>query len=422
MSAFRQPLERELKRGTYRCNISCTFCALCLRHAKEWINQKGGHYSLPSIEWRIIIEAGFRPAQRTRAQDWPVSGGYTESFANFLTAMKEIDCVRQPELWKKAFLTNVCHVQLQSAPVCSDCAQSIRRFLQEAPLKPESVPATQASAKEVEPSEKQFHCFFCSGNQSVIASFYKVIRNGLSDAPAGHYKIPSGALLSKNENELPAVSYFGESVLGAQSTTTLPSMKDALQAIALSGMEQIHIAYVSINQERFANLGIAYNKILEEAVKQGILPFRMIVTAVKEAAQYILDCCDPVEITDSLKKVTAVDSAGIFVPPAGYRGFCQMCGKGGIHFKIFADRAFFLCSPDCENRYGTLRADAIKLSQVSTVIDETGSGMAEQIRVKRQNAYDSNSYCWFCGKAKKMGLDNCSSCNRQADVPVNSVK
>lgn len=120
----------------------------------------------------------------------------------------------------------------------------------------------------------------------------------------------------------------------------------------------------------------------------------------------------------SEKAAVGAETDGLRVPPAGYRGYCQMCGKKDTPFQVMANRAFFLCSKDCENRYGRLRAQALELGRVNVTIDTTGTGMGEYVRAERQRAYDSNAHCWFCGGRKKMGDDHCPSCRRETDVPL----
>lgn len=111
-------------------------------------------------------------------------------------------------------------------------------------------------------------------------------------------------------------------------------------------------------------------------------------------------------------------SQGGLVPTPGQKGHCQMCGRAGIPFQVMADRAFFLCSKDCENKYGNLRSQALRLGQVNVTIDTTGTGIGDYVRAERQSAFDSDSYCWYCGTSKKMGDNNCSACGAQADVPL----
>ncbi len=113
--------------------------------------------------------------------------------------------------------------------------------------------------------------------------------------------------------------------------------------------------------------------------------------------------------------------AGKLKPGPGETGYCQKCGKRGTQYQIFADRYFFLCSKSCENNYGTLRANALRLSEVTAMIDTTGTGVAAAVKAERQRAFDWISYCWHCGKIKKMGEDHCPVCGRQADVPVTDI-
>jgi hypothetical protein len=93
-----------------------------------------------------------------------------------------------------------------------------------------------------------------------------------------------------------------------------------------------------------------------------------------------------------------------------------MCGKAGIQFQVVANRAIFLCSKGCENRYGHSRALALQLGRVT--IDATGTGVGDFVRMERQQAFDSDSHCWHCGKHKKMGEEHCPLCGAQADVPL----
>ena len=127
--SFRDRLKAELKL-TFHCKESCTFCILCIRHARRWVNS-GQHYSLPSVIWKMLIEYGFRPVQRTSASEFPIDTSYLERFRTFVTAMKDIDCLRVPERWKLEFLSYIA--QVQSAPLCGDCASSVLTFLESTP-------------------------------------------------------------------------------------------------------------------------------------------------------------------------------------------------------------------------------------------------------------------------------------------------
>ncbi|MCI0411331.1 HEAT repeat domain-containing protein [bacterium] len=104
-------------------------------------------------------------------------------------------------------------------------------------------------------------------------------------------------------------------------------------------------------------------------------------------------------------------------PKTGETGYCQMCGKPGTGFQVWANRAFFLCSKLCEDRYGKTRAEAIQFQQVSIMMDG-GTGVADAVRAARKRAFEADSYCWFCGKVKRMGDDFCQACKRQTDIEL----
>jgi hypothetical protein len=122
--------------------------------------------------------------------------------------------------------------------------------------------------------------------------------------------------------------------------------------------------------------------------------------------------------TPSAEQTEKKISQGALVPAPGDKGYCQMCGKAEIPFQVMVGRAFFLCSKDHGNTYGHLRAQALQLRQVNFSIDTTGMGMDNYMRSMRQKAFDTDSYCWHCGKIKKVGDDYCLGCGAQADVEL----
>jgi hypothetical protein len=102
-------------------------------------------------------------------------------------------------------------------------------------------------------------------------------------------------------------------------------------------------------------------------------------------------------------------------PSPGDKGYCQMCGKSDTPFKILADRAFLLCSKNCEDIYGSLRVEALQHKNVSLTFNVSGMDISPLLE-SRERAYWSEAYCWFCGKTITMGAERCPSCGREPDV------
>ncbi len=101
-------------------------------------------------------------------------------------------------------------------------------------------------------------------------------------------------------------------------------------------------------------------------------------------------------------------------PSVGDKGYCQMCGKPDVSFQLVGNRAVFLCSKQCENRYGPLRVAALQHKNVNIIVNVSGRSI-DPILEERRKAYESPAYCWFCGSVITMGIDKCPACKREPD-------
>jgi hypothetical protein len=121
------------------------------------------------------------------------------------------------------------------------------------------------------------------------------------------------------------------------------------------------------------------------------------------------------ERAQQLPSVSTLPPVASRKPAEGFRGHCQSCGKSHTAFKVMAKRAFFLCSSSCEDRYGHLRAMAIRQRDVNVVADATGTLNLERLMARREQA-KAAAFCWFCGARIRFDVDVCPSCNRSVDV------
>lgn len=144
-------------------------------------------------------------------------------------------------------------------------------------------------------NDSNYFCFAYSGNRSLIANFAAVLRSGAADVPTGHYMIKSAYRLWEKHDEPEAnrLSFEGNRFLGTQEEV-VEKMSDALGQMGITGSGELHVVFAAMKGEMYIKLHFVYQKLLEEAVRQGIMPFRLLVTERVEAAQFLLDCFEPV--------------------------------------------------------------------------------------------------------------------------------
>jgi len=66
-------------------------------------------------------------------------------------------------------------------------------------------------------------------------------------------------------------------------------MHDVLREMGVGSGGEIHIASVTVDSSDASWVHGIYNEVLDQAVRQGILPFNMYVTEDKNAAKFLLE-------------------------------------------------------------------------------------------------------------------------------------
>jgi hypothetical protein len=84
-----------------------------------------------------------------------------------------------------------------------------------------------------------------------------------------------------------SLPFVGHSYMGSKSTP-VSHMNKILQDIRVAASREAHIAFVSVDQTGVSWVHKVYDKLLSQAISQGILPYEMYVTKDKEAAQFLL--------------------------------------------------------------------------------------------------------------------------------------
>ena len=140
-----------------------------------------------------------------------------------------------------------------------------------------------------------YFCFVYSNNRSVIASLFQALRSEGPEVPAGHFMIRSSYRLWEKHKEPEAnnLLFAGIRFLDTKETT-VQMLSDALGPMGVVGEGELHVVFAAPSGEMYPKTRLVYQKMLEQAVRQGIMPFRMLVTQRVDAAQFLLDCFEPV--------------------------------------------------------------------------------------------------------------------------------
>ena len=134
--------------------------------------------------------------------------------------------------------------------------------------------------------------FVCSANQSLVSTYHDLFRVGVAayGGSAGHYRAGEDTL-SVRQEEAARVSlpFGGLRFLGSREAPVplLPEVLAELKSASWRG--SVFISHVAIGDSGKKWVHEVYNLLLDEALKQGILPFSMYVTADQGAAQFLLD-------------------------------------------------------------------------------------------------------------------------------------
>jgi hypothetical protein len=144
---------------------------------------------------------------------------------------------------------------------------------------------------KIPPAAELSYHFVCSGNPSLIRAYHELFRVGAAayGGSAAHYSA-EGSRLSARQAEAEAASlpFGGQRSMGT-TVENVANVSDVLSEMSSAAYGALHISYVSVGPKGREWVPNVYDTLLGEAVRQGILPFRMYATNDKRAAQFLLD-------------------------------------------------------------------------------------------------------------------------------------
>jgi len=149
------------------------------------------------------------------------------------------------------------------------------------------VPATTSSP----PGTRQ-HWFVCCPNPSLIQAFMEVYGVARAAGWGEYRRLHASVFGGEFEAMIRAakaayVPFPGKEFMGAQSWDTT-SLESVLTQIQAGATQEIHVAYGVTTAARADWMKSTYETLIGEALKQGILPFRMYMTESEAAAAVLL--------------------------------------------------------------------------------------------------------------------------------------
>jgi hypothetical protein len=148
----------------------------------------------------------------------------------------------------------------------------------------------EIAQRTVQPAEELTHFFVVSGNPSVIEAYHGLFRVGAPayGGSAQLYRVERSVLDARREEAAARhLSFAWESAMG-RTVEEVASAADALQWLQTEATRgQAHVAYVAVGPSGTGWVREVYTTILDEAVSQMILPFRMLSTKDEAAASFV---------------------------------------------------------------------------------------------------------------------------------------
>ena len=144
--------------------------------------------------------------------------------------------------------------------------------------------------KNIPPAQELSYYFICSGNPSLIRAYHDLFRIGAPayGGSAASYSAESSRLRARQAEAASAsLSFAGQEFLGAKAEN-VANVSDLLLKMSVGAYGGLHISFVTVGPKGREWVPTVYNTLLGEAVRQGILPFRMYVTTDKAAADFLL--------------------------------------------------------------------------------------------------------------------------------------
>lgn len=145
-------------------------------------------------------------------------------------------------------------------------------------------------------ASEKWHFFACSGNPSLIDAHNRQFQAGVRafHGTAGRYQASSDQLRTREQRASNAsLPFVGESYMGSRSTP-VSHMREVLSRLAVDARRDIHVAYVSVDRTGVSWVHKVYGGLLDQAVRQGILPYNMYGTQDQDAAKFLLGSLDKV--------------------------------------------------------------------------------------------------------------------------------
>jgi hypothetical protein len=143
----------------------------------------------------------------------------------------------------------------------------------------------------IPPTTTVTHFFICSGNRSLIEAYHGLFRVAAPayGGSAALYRADADTLRSRQADAAgDSLPFDGQRSMGAQAEA-VTDMADVLRAIgAESPGGSVFVAYVTVGPQGVAWVRETYTTVMGDAMRQGILPFRMFETGSTEAAEYLL--------------------------------------------------------------------------------------------------------------------------------------
>lgn len=162
---------------------------------------------------------------------------------------------------------------------------------------PAAAPAVSVLATATSSSGSRQHYFVCSNNPSLIKGFMDVYAVAAT-AGWGEFRQRRASVFgarfeaATRDAAARGTSFPGQEHMGQQSwaTASLEQVLRQMQASESSGA--LHVAYGVTTSAHADWMRQVYQQLVGDALKQGILPFRMYVTERDEAAKALLSAFD----------------------------------------------------------------------------------------------------------------------------------
>ncbi len=159
-----------------------------------------------------------------------------------------------------------------------------------------TVPTPVATTHTPSSPDTRRHYFVCCGNPTLITAFMEVY--GVARAAGwGEFRRLRGSVFGGRFGEArtrataASTPFPGTEFMGGQSWAT-SSLDQVLDQIQAGGSGDVHVAYAITTAARAEWMTSTYETLVGEALKQGILPFRMYVTENDAAAAALLSALE----------------------------------------------------------------------------------------------------------------------------------